>query len=194
MATATYTKNIRRVLENATVGEWEQGSKWYENARAFCVTTALKKSPSIFHEIPIERVIGALAALSPSCPWERNQNDLLGLLRGNPDYKCSTYGINVIKAKRILEGDLSALSGNKVVAFAECISNPWFSRAVCVDTHAYSIAIGKRITSEQMPNLGRARYDAVAGAYRQVADTCDLLPHQVQAITWLAWKREHNIY
>lgn len=188
MKATRYTRNIRRVLEGATVGEWEAGRTWYETAREFCARQAEKNGRSI------ATVVAALAALSPSCPWERNQDDLLGLLKGNPEYKCSTYGANVAKAQRILAGDLSALSGNKVVSFAECISNPWFSRAVCVDTHAYSIAVGERITSDNTPALGRAKYDAIAGAYRQVADTCELLPHQVQAITWLAWKREHNIF
>lgn len=187
MKNTAYTRNIRRVLEGATVGEWETGSLWYRETRLFCVSAARK-----YHR-DVDIVIAALAALSPSCPWERNQDDLIGVLSGKPEYKCCTYGANVSKALRILAGDLSVLSGPKVVSFAECISNPWFSRAVCVDVHAYSIAVGKRLTTEQVPSLGRARYDAIAGSYRQVADTCDLLPHQVQAITWLAWKREYNI-
>jgi hypothetical protein len=33
------------------------------------------------------------------------------------------------------------------------------------------------------------QYDAIALDYRQMAASLDLLPNQVQAITWLVWRQ-----
>lgn len=74
------------------------------------------------------------------------------------------------------------------------------SRRVVVDRHALSVAMGKRMTTQDMASWkpNGHHYDYVANMYRRAADHISkeegrtVHPHEVQAVTWLRQKRKND--
>lgn len=187
--------NILAVYFLASAEEIQTGLEWYNNARTIASHIA------ITYDAPLRQVCGVIAALSPSNKWERNCRDAENFVRvfaagGNPlDLKASTYGRNKQKALDILNGiDIDeTLNGRKTVAFYHCIAGD--SEHVCIDGHAYNIWMGERIPLDSVPSMGKALYATIVSDYieatmliNQVCNT-DYKPHEVQAITWTAWRR-----
>jgi hypothetical protein len=80
----------------------------------------------------------------------------------------------------------------KTFAFAKCIeeANDENSDAVVIDRHAIKIAYGQM--SAKPIIITEFRYREASKAYRLVAERNGLTAHQVQAITWVAYKRIVN--
>lgn len=192
MSTATLTPtlaNVLTVLERATVADLESGRSWYADAHAL----ACELDP----ERP-SRAAGVLAALSPQLPWGRNV--LLAARAYADGYASGTLGQSVRRADAILGGadPETVLTGRKVLAFYRSIADPGTDDVV-VDRHAQDVALGRPHGDD-----GRVRqvlrrkgaYDAVAELYRQAARMAtetgplDWTPGQVQATTWITWRRE----
>jgi hypothetical protein len=182
---------------NATPAELADGAQWYQRAVDAATLIACRYS------LPIDRVAGVIAALSPNNRWERNVSDTdqlcraftLGGYTAADRVKVSTYGANKIKALRILSGEspLSVLGGLKVRAFYSCIMGQ--SNSVCVDGHAYAIWSGERIPTSKTPKISAKLYNAIALDYVKAAGTInsilgsDYTGAQIQAITWITYKR-----
>ncbi len=183
--TVSIMSNQRHILATyalATADERAAGMGWYHEAHQ--AADALHLSPDIGPAV--------VAALSPGLRWERNieaaqrviaREDLNGL--GVRWYD------GVRKAERIIAGadPRHVLKGNKVRAFYQCIRNPLNRVHVCVDGHAFGIWRGKRITLDAVPELTDTVYRRISGDYVQAAQSIGILPMQLQAITWCAWRR-----
>lgn len=179
--------SILRFYSEATDNEIEDGKQWYFNANDWA--SELSKNTNS----GLSSVVGILAALSPACSWEvnkRNTTDFILWKQGlisRP--KLSTYGQFVNKATAIWEGGEpeKVLNGKKITAFYHNILNPHAEEKVCIDRHAYKVATGSlkgggvRITPKQ--------YEIIQEAYRRTAETIGLIPNQIQAITWVTYKR-----
>jgi hypothetical protein len=72
-----------------------------------------------------------------------------------------------------------------------------------VDGHAYAIWAGERIATTKTPKISAKLYASISADYIQAADTINAVTGasysaaQVQAITWLAWRRmikENGLY
>jgi hypothetical protein len=209
-----YRRNIATVYKLATEAERRSGLLWYETAfnEAARLGQAFKLSP-----LTVSYVI---AALSPNNDWTGNlldaaavcasftRGELSALARAFDADKVSgwrargdkdafkglgvkTYPANIAKAERILSGALDVLNGRKVTAFQH---NIYFadSRLVTVDTHAASVAHNFRYTAATVCKVLNPRtYDDYAESYAAEADKRGLLPKQIQAITWVSWRRIH---
>lgn len=188
--------NILAVFFNATDLETINGAEWYPVANQAALIMAQR------HGVTLETAAGIIAALSPNNNWERNLIDAESLIgaysMGGYDaansIKVSTYNANKIKALDILSGEtpLQILGGLKVRAFYDCIIG---GDSVCVDGHAYAIWRGERITTTKTPKITPKIYDAIVADYRMAANTINSILNakytaaQIQAITWLAWRR-----
>lgn len=178
------TRNILAVLDEATPEEVEAGRTWYAEAHAL----AVELDPS-----NVRRAAGIIAVLSPQVSWTRNaimarEVYVTGTTRG--------LGDNVRKAEAILAGadPDDVVSGQKVSAFYANIADPESSPAVTVDRHAYDVARGRRGTDAARDELSLPRiYGAFVAAYERAAHASGLTPLQVQAATWVAWRRIHGI-
>ena len=201
----TKEKNrILKVYNLATDKEIRQGLLWYEvaNYLASGIAEELGVSP--------KAATGVIAALSPNNQWARNLVDARNLIEGfqrglNPDeIKVSTYNAMKSKAWSILEDDLSChssiltrLNGRKIQSFYECISG--FNGSCCIDGHARNIAYGERVSlTDKQTNIGVKEYSNLQESYYRAAqkvviDGTTLKAHQMQAITWVAWRRIHGI-
>jgi hypothetical protein len=184
--------NVRFWYAAATRRERLSGLRWYRTAHG--IARDLYRTfdlPSLAHGA------GILAALSPATSWDVNVRDAFALC-GSDLAVVSTYGANRKKALAIRRGEnphrvlgASLNSGDKVRAFFYCIAAPSRSLSVCLDRHAVSAALGAVTDPSVVSALLRRKgqYERFADAYAAVAVELGLMPHQVQAVVWLAWRR-----
>lgn len=182
------TEHIIATLMEATEAEMSAGKKWYDDAYILARTLGVRLGTGT--------AAGVIAALSPRTPWGRNKE--LAIRAFADGHASGTLGNSVHAADRILAGEhpLDVLKGDKVRNFYLSIMGA--TESVTVDRHALEVYLGKRFLDAERPAIGRRLYREVASAYRYAAyDTVarhhDLTPVQVQAITWLVWRRKHLV-
>jgi len=193
-----HVRNILKVYRRATPEDTANGLEWYDRAKRHA------KAISTKYFIHTHTVIGVMAALSPNNRWERNVKDTERMCQAwvngedLSDFKVSCYNTMKQKAWSILEDDLTddddiltRLNGQKIRSF---YSNIRGLTEVTIDGHALNIALGIRqgLTSDKT-NMGKKLYREMQEAYVKAAKRVGVKPHELQAITWTTWKREHGI-
>lgn len=172
----------------ATKTERVSGLTWYADALAACEMLAS------LYTLPATTVVGMVAALSPRNRWAFNVTDAEQVIANGENASVHTFQANLSKAVRILNGEQPAdvLRGNKVRAFYQCLCLDG-TDMVCVDGHAYGVAcgFGERI---QVKTISDVVYERISQAYRNTAHHLGIEPRQLQATTWLTYRRIHNIY
>jgi hypothetical protein len=201
----TLTLNQRHIVSrfmDATTLEVAQGKQWYLTAYDVCQRIANA------YELNTECVAAVVAALSPNNKWERNIKDaenvcaayVLGSVEDAMNVKVCTYRKNLAKAVDILNSCHNRyeelLKGPKIIEFYHCIIG---EQDVCIDGHAYSVWFGERLTMKQVPNIGKLLRQRIKDDYiiatQFINDNSDeqFTTSEVQAITWVAHKRIHNV-
>ena len=159
----------------ASVEQIETGGDWYQDAHDSAIILAMQ------HNLPLFKVCGVIAALSPRNKWERNLYDTDNML-ANPsvETKTCTFKTNRRKAIKILEAaDESIvkdiLNGEKTRAFFDNILYPETSVETTVDVWMYRAA-----------NLGTGvvNYRIVKHAVEYIALQETELPMVIQAVIW----------
>ena len=193
-----HVRNILKVYRRATPEDIANGLEWYDRAKRYASII------SNLSGVNLNTVVGVMAALSPNNRWERNVKDtermVWAWVKGEDlsDFKVSCYNTMKAKAWSILEDDLTddddiltRLNGQKIRSF---YSNIRGLTEVTIDGHAYNIALGIRqgLTSDKT-NMGKKLYREMQSAYVKAAKRVGVKPHELQAITWTTWKREHGI-
>lgn len=191
-----YVKNIKAVYKQSTGKEYLDGVRWYREAKAKGQEIADR------NKVPLHIAVGVIAALSPTNKWERNLVDADNLIHHfmiggyMEDVNVSTYNTMKLKAWTILNtmGDYEEtaiiLNGPKITDFYRCI----MGENVCViDGHAWCIANNDRRVLQEVPNIGKRLRVAMQEAYKEAGVSDGLTAYEMQAITWLTWKRIHNI-
>ncbi len=188
----TMLTNIEQVLNEAqtstdtTLAEKQDQRDWY------VIYSHLLKVRAAKHGISHAQAVGIFAALSPSTDIDRNLR-LADTMMATGD--CAhAYGEAITKARRILNGEApyKVLGGRKVRSFYRNLMYPHTQGHVTVDRHAIAIAYGKTLTDAEAKILQRpGAYAIIAGCYRTIARDYDLLPHQVQSITWEHWRKHY---
>jgi hypothetical protein len=183
----TWETNIENMFGQATDAHYEEGIEWYSATNTFAHGLSDK------YGISVRQAAGIIAAISPRVRWDKN------VLWA--DLFCKTGDAPIMylskdKARRILDGEdpdvvfapKSRNSGQKVRSFFNCIIDPGCDD-VCIDRHAYDIAVGSKGTDSLRQPLNRVGvYDNIRDAYRAVANKIGLIPNQLQAVTWVAWR------
>lgn len=176
-------ENIISVFDRATQEEVDGGILWYLEAQR----TALEIGKG-------DLKLGAalLAVTSPMQKWERNVIVARYAMEHGKPYP----GMKAImsKVQRLIDGENpdDVVKGQKVTSFYRNIVNP-FSDDVTIDRHAQDIAMDKRHTDSDRPGISKTAYAEFANAYREAASLCGVFPLELQAITWVAWRRELGI-
>lgn len=198
-----YVKNIIRAFDLATPEEVAAGVRWYAEAQAAARTIAER------HDVPLNLAVGVIAALSPNNRWERNLKDADALIAAYMDgegpeaVKVSCYNAMKHKAWDILNQMADTddvitgiLNGQKIVSF---FCNIMGHDTCTVDGHALNIARWKRegLTSDKT-SIGKALYAELQEAYAKAGQKVrvngrPLKAFEIQAITWVVWKRIHAI-
>jgi hypothetical protein len=183
MNTETAVANIVRTARMAKASEIEAGVNWYPTAHA----AALEMSN-------LETGAGVIAALSPMMGWDRNV--MLAYRAFEQGFADGCLKGNARKADAIMAGNapLDILGGAKVRSFYANIVNP-LGADVTIDRHAFDIVAGRYTTDKEKGRLSnKGVYEWHAEAYRLAGiELGGLTGAQVQAITWVAWRRIKGI-
>lgn len=178
------TRNILKVYRRATDADIEAGMTWYNSAHNLA---------HVLGRGDVWKGAGLISAFSPLTPWWRNV-ELATDSAFTGKARTDTLGNSARAAQRILDGEhpLDVLKGDKTRAFAENIALNGVSDNVTIDVHAFSIAMGEPIPSSKL-KMGKRVYRELQTAYRNAAKREGKAPTQMQAITWIAWRRERGI-
>lgn len=177
----------------ATPDEYAQGTAWY-GGQARQVCDDIRAAATAVHGLTISHrtAAGILAALSPATGWGDNTAGAIEFIcTGHMSAQTPLFNE---RATAILNGadPADVLGGRKVRSFFANLSEPGFPGAVTIDRHALSLVFGRPLSErEQKTLLSLGAYTFVAAAYRAAARRIGILPHELQAITWLTWRREH---
>lgn len=195
-------ENILAIYKMATPEEKRDGIVWYANALSECNRIAIDI------DVPLHIVTGVCAALSPNNKWDRNiinARDLCqAFIKGDDidSVKVSTYHAMKRKAWAILEalpdhdGVISILNGQKIVSFYRNIMG---DDTCTIDGHARNIAYGERVgLTDDKTTIGVKEYRDLQALYVQACKRTRvngraLKAFELQAITWVTWRRIHNI-
>lgn len=176
-----YVLNIINAYLMATDAEYDEGVNWYPHKRDLALEWA---------NGDLWRGAGVIAAYSPLTPWWRNMelardSLITGIARTD------TITQSWTKAQAILDGApvLETLRGPKLTAFATAIVDP-ATDLITVDSHAYSIAMGKHFFTRQV-KMNMGTYRAIANAYIEAADYAGIDGTAMQAITWGSWRNRN---
>jgi len=188
-------RNILACYHRASDMDRREGLYWYETAHSDAQALADR------YGVTVWQAAGVIAALSPGARWGSNLLDadlLMASWRaGKALPAVGVYGArNVAKAGRILHGpgdgasvllQFNKKTGPKTWVFYQLIAEPLDSSLVCIDRHAKAIAVNRSAADSDI--VRPSEYEHLADHYRHIAELVGLLPHQVQAITWVTWRR-----
>jgi hypothetical protein len=190
--------SILRFYELASLSELRDGLSWYNEANKYCRELAARFG------ISLQQAAGIIAAFSPQTGWVENKRFALSFLY-NPTRRIKSL-VQTNKAKRILnlsaEPDIyNALSianaGFKTKGFFLNMINPDIITDVTIDRHAIACCIQNPdnvyALSVKSGKLTRAQYDFFQHCFIQAAKQLDILPHQLQAITWVTYRRIRDL-
>ena len=192
------TKNIIAIYKLANASEIKHGLTWYVNANTDCMRIANTL------ELPLHIVIGVVSALSPNNKWERNivnAEDLCNAFINGQDMdsiKVSTYHKMKEKAWSILQSmpsydeTINILNGKKIVSFFRNISGD--ETDITIDGHARNIYYNDRqgLTTPNT-NIKKNEYLDIQKAYLRASKKLGVKAYELQAITWVTWRRIHGI-
>lgn len=187
------TRNVTRVFRSATPEQIATATDWYVDAHRIAQVLADK------YDVTLATAAGVIAALSPLNSWGANIN-LAARFLATPGGLTSGYlSIGLAKARRILAGEQpeTVLTSNKVGAFYEGIIRAGNTDRVCIDRHAWSLAVNHRYAEGNIPKLSNKRYESAQDAYRRAARILSreygirLSAAQVQSVTWIVWRARY---
>jgi hypothetical protein len=180
---------VLAVLEQATNQDIKDGCTWYNQANDYI----RQLSAEFGHQVPI--VAGVLSALSPGANWVRNQHDTRSILEEGAGAIVATYGANKRKAIDILIGTRTpeeALGTRKTGAFYQNLLHPNSNTRVTIDRHSSRCAHGYNLTPDQAILFANTdkKYQVTESIFQEATNQVpELFWHQVQAITWLVYRR-----
>lgn len=182
-------ENVLAIYRAADADSIREGLSWYLDAHNYARHLAAE------YAIEVEQAAGIIAALSPMNGWENNKrkaHDLIATRNG------ANIGLrkNVEKALKILAGDnpLDILKGDKVTAFYRTILDPFGDIDPVIDRHAFDIAVGMRTDDRTRGALSnKGVYGQFAAVYREAARQAGIGSAQMQAVTWVMWRRVNDI-
>ena len=153
---------------------------WYFRVNEYCVTL------SETYNVPLIKVAGILSALSPNTTFAHNIKSLEAFLRTKGNCKVTTYNSQKNKALTILNASYNItidevkkiLGGLKTMAFFDNIVRPETSQDVTIDLWMIRhFGIEGSLTPK--------RYKDASNKIKKLANSLNLLPHQVQAKLWV---------
>ena len=164
--------------------DWRQGLAWYHDAHSMALEWSANSG------LPFDYVAGIMAALSPRVSWANNVQDTANVIGHGHKGKTMALLANVNKALDIREGydPDEILGGRKVRSFWLNIAYPHKSLDVTLDSH-----MAKVVGLPSVKWLERKGvYDALANAFRTLAEKHGIMPHQLQAALWIQARGNAN--
>ena len=195
--------NIIACRRRAKPQDVAQGIAWYAEAYEECRTIAENNG------IAVHIAVAVVAALSPNNRWTTNITNAADLIQAwrerlpMDSVSVCTYGKMKEKAWKILQTMpmrnhivKEMLNGRKIVCFYENIMG---EDTCTIDGHARNIAYNERVNlTDNKTNIGIKEYANLQEAYRQAAKRCTVngrkfKAYELQAVTWVTWRKQHGI-
>jgi hypothetical protein len=185
--------SIIRFYSLASSKELSESLSWYNVANEYCRELADR------FDISIQQSAGIISVFSPQAGWTENKRYAVSFLI-NPKLRLRSL-VQEIKAKKILrlssEADIynaQSVKGGKAFktkSFFLNLLNPDIATNVTIDRHAIAICLQTPDNTHALnvKDLTKAQYDFFQECYIKAASKLDILPHQLQAITWLIYRR-----
>jgi len=167
---------IIKHYNSATLQATLAGKEWYERAHIECQVIAQA------YRLPLNKVVGVMASLSPNNKWARNIHDTWKFLeKPHMNTKVCTYKGQRRKALLILDSNgtdtsiKEILNGQKTKNFYDNILHYNSSDVVTIDMWAY-----RSLDLDET----KKNFEIAANAYKEAAVELNLRPHQLQAVVW----------
>ena len=195
--------NIIACRRRAKPQDVAAGIAWYAEAYEECRRIAENNG------IAVHIAVAVVAALSPNNRWSTNVSNAADLIqawrerRPMDSVPVCTYGKMKEKAWSILQKMpmrnhivKEMLNGRKIVCFYENIMG---EDTCTIDGHARNIAYNERVNlTDNKTNIGVKEYANLQEAYRQAAKRCTVngrkfKAYELQAVTWVTWRKQHGI-
>lgn len=180
---------INKYYKLANEQDMQDGLTWYNEAHEFC-----KEMADTFN-VPLNKVAAVCSILSVQTLWSKNKLNLISFLESYHytmfediyERNVNLYTKNVQKAIDVFlsneppETFWSGKSGHKTLNF-------YFN---ILDTSGNHVTIDTHIANLLKINLPKTtnQYKKVVSLYQKEAKKLGILPHQLQAINWLTYKR-----
>lgn len=186
-----YTKrvknNILNIYDSSTI---EARRDWYGIANDFA------KQLSTTYDVPLQKVCGVIAALSPMKNWKENMRIAELFIADGVAKHTKLFSK---KAKDIMEssGDVNdivnILNGNKIISFFLNILNPETSKNITIDRHAISVALGYRVKDKDLKSLTNNQYEFFVNCYSIAAEERGVSGLLMQSATWVTQRKLNEI-
>ena len=162
------------------------GLDWYREANKLAVHLSLDNNLSI------AQCAGTIAALSPRKSWPANQLLAFDFIEHGSRSGHMSAMINkaeLILTTKDIESIENILRGQKIVSFFYNILNPVGPEHVTIDRHAMGIAVNGS-DRKRLPKLDITsnQYKFIEQCYMWTAQGLDILPLELQAITWSTYR------
>lgn len=187
------TEMILEWYSLASEDELTRGAAWYNQAHQYALALAEN------HDTNLAVAAGVISALSPGATWERNLLDAANVFTMGEAATIGSYGRNKKKALALIDGSLAPDNafterGYKTLNFWRNIVSPEVAGPVTIDRHCTRAALGSEMTANEAIQWSRhpRKYERIQLAYQNASDDIGLLPHQLQAIVWLVFRRLFN--
>lgn len=204
--TLTRTKvvnNIIKFYEKANQTQLQDGRDWYRTA------SRLGKSLAAEFNVMEMNMCGVIAALSPQTSWELNKVYARRFMLDGMKAMANTTAMKE-KAEACLKATSvheiwNILNGNKIQRFFHNIHLYYEDGFVTIDRHAIAIAIQDVDNVKALPQsygqMTDPQYQFFEECYRLAAQKLQvkyphrtkLNAHQLQAITWLVYRKRRNL-
>lgn len=146
-------------------------------------------------ELEMYKACGIFAALSPQMSVERNKELFLQYLKQG---KASHYGQLVRKCDDIMTAEneeevLEILNGNKISSFYLNLLHPNKETRVTIDRHAIACMTQKvddvKALEDGQYSMTDKQYASFEQVFKDISEELNLCAHQVQAITWVSYRK-----
>lgn len=191
--------NLRSLYQAATPIEIDEGLPYYFRLHR------VVESLAAYYGYSFHKAAAVFAALSPNVGYKPNLKSAATVLARHregiaPEFvRVATYNACRDRAYTYLDGvDFwETVKGPKIRHFYRNIIEPWRPEFVTIDGHAANAWKGfRKVLEEVAGNKGEGggfNYRRAERDFKIVAKELGILPNQLQAILWYAWKRKHNI-
>lgn len=178
----------------STNEEVKEGLIWYKKAHTFAALLAEK------YNIPLIQVCGIIAALSPQVTWDQNRKLTIDFLNNGwvnnttklRNYKCLAI-LETTDENNILEILSPSAKFLKSRKFFINIYDYRRANDVTIDRHAIAAAIQPHTQTAAISEAGRQistnQYKFIESAFLRTAEIIGVKPHELQAVTWLTYRR-----
>lgn len=177
--------NILHYYNLAGKEEINAGLSWYKTANEIC-----QEIGKFYHE-PVEHVAGIMAALSPRVKWKVNirfTGYFFHIVKNGKERINLGFSKNSLRAYNMYDTKSFVPTTIKTYDFYKSILGD--SDSAVVDIWAMRVALNQpKFQKTFKPD----HYKIVQRAYIDAAKHTDLLPSELQAITWTVIRNNRNI-